>query len=802
MPSNLVIVESPAKASTISKYLGDDFIVKSSFGHVRDLQKGNNAIDVENGFTPTYEITKDKKNVIADLKRAVKQVKTVWLATDDDREGEAISWHLKEALNLKDSQIQRIVFREITKNAVTTAIKTPRSIDIDLVNAQQARRILDRLVGFELSPVLWKKIKYGLSAGRVQSASVRIIVERESSIDEFNPTSFFKANAVFDLGNKKQLLAELPSRFKSEEESMKFLQNCVNADFSITNLEKKPSKKSPSPPFTTSTLQQEASRKMGYSVAQTMTLAQRLYEAGHITYMRTDSLNLSNEAIQKAADEIHSSYGEEYVKTRKYKTKSASAQEAHEAIRPSNFAVQSAGKDPKEVRLYQLIWKRAIASQMADAQIEKTIASIGISSAKEVLKASGEVIKFDGFLRVYIASTDDEEEQESKGMLPPLNIGQLLNLDTLKATQRFTRAKARYTEASLVKALEEMGIGRPSTYAPIISTVQKRGYVVKESRDGKKRQYRELTLKKNNIATLDKTEITGAEKNKLFPTDMGKIVNDFLVKFFPNIVNLSFTASVEKKFDEIANGTKQWNAMIGEFYGGFHADVEKVVDIDYSTRDLARDLGTDPKTGKKIIARMARYGAVVELVGNEDDEEDKSKFASLLQGQSLDKITFEEALDLFKLPRDVGMFENKKIVAAIGRFGPYLRHDGKFVSLKKEDNHDPYTVNEVTAIQLIKEKREADAKKIIRLFDERPEVQVLNGRWGAYIKFEKANVKLPKEYKDPEKAAELTLEQCLAIIEKDPKANAKPPVKAKAKAKPKAKAKAAPKKRVTKAKKK
>ncbi len=760
MSKNLVIVESPAKAKTIEGYLGKDYKVTSSYGHVRDLPKGDKAIDKENGFTPTYEVSADKKDVIKELKKLAKESETIYLASDDDREGEAISWHLKEALSLDDARTRRIVFREITKNAIDNAIKNPRGIDIDLVNAQQARRVLDRLVGFELSPILWKKIKTGLSAGRVQSVAVRLVVEREREIQEFKPQSSFKVSAIFDLGDGKQLTAELPSKFKTQEEATAFLESCKEAEFSIVDLEKKPSKKTPAPPFTTSTLQQEASRKLGFSVAQTMSVAQKLYEAGFISYMRTDSVNLSDDAVKSAVGEIKGEFGDKYVKTRKYKTKSSGAQEAHEAIRPTNFANREPGVDRNGGRLYELIWKRAIASQMADAEIEKTTAKIGISNSDLMLTASGEVVKFDGFLSVYLESTDDEDENEvKKGMLPPLKVGQMLDMLSMRAKEGFTRHPARYTEASLVKKLEEMGIGRPSTYAPTISTIQKRNYVVKEYREGKERKYTVVNLNKGEIKAEEQTEITGTEKNKLFPTNIAMVVTDFLVEHFPNVTNYSFTAEVEKEFDEIAQGLMKWDDMIQNFYTEFHSKVETTENIERSAVSNARELGTDPKTGKKVIARLGKYGPLVQIG---DDEDEEKQFSSLRKGQFIENITLEDALELFKLPREVGTFEDKTIQAAIGRFGPYVRHDGKFVSIPKED--DPYTIGEERAIELIKAKREADANKHIKSFEENSDVQVLNGRYGPYIKVGRKNVKIPKD-KKPE---DLSLEECLELAEKAP----------------------------------
>jgi DNA topoisomerase-1 len=764
MPKNLVIVESPAKAGTIEGFLGKDFTVASSYGHVRDLPKGDDAIDKENGFKPHYEVSKDKKEVIKNLKKLTKSVDTVYLASDDDREGEAIAWHLSEALKLDTESTKRIVFREITKNAVLKALESPREIDMELVNAQQARRILDRLVGFELSPILWRKVKTGLSAGRVQSVAVRLVVEREREIDSFKINSSYKVVATFTLDTGEQLKGELPKKFATIEEAQDFLGKCVGADFTIANLESKPAKKSPTAPFTTSTLQQEASRKLGYSVAQTMRLAQQLYEKGLITYMRTDSTILSGEAISGATTEITNAYGENFVKVRQYKTKSASAQEAHEAIRPTNFANRSAGIDNQSTRLYELIWKRAIASQMADAQLEKTTATIGISTTNEQLVSNGEVIKFEGFLKVYIESTDEENGNGngslSKDMLPPLTIGQPLNFEEMTGRETFSRHAARFTEASLVKKLEEMGIGRPSTYAPTLSTIIKRNYVIKESRDGKPREYNLITLNRDGIKSSVENENAGAEKNKLFPTDIGIIVNDFLVEHFPNIVDYSFTATVEDEFDKIANGKNHWEQMIEAFYQPFHEKVEKTADVE---RPQGRELGVDPATGKKVFARLGRFGPLVQI-GESSEEEgaEKPKFASLLSDQLLEKISLEDALELFKLPREVGSYEDKPITVAIGRFGPYVKHDGKFASLTKED--DPYTIVEERAIELIDAKRKADAERFITVFEENPDIQVLNGRYGPYIKAGKKNVKIPKGT-DPKS---LTLEQCIELAEKAP----------------------------------
>ena len=764
MPKNLVIVESPAKAKTIEGYLGKDYKVVSSYGHVRDLPKGNNAIDIASGFTPTYEVISDKKKIIAELKKLSKASETIYLASDDDREGEAISWHLKEVLKLDNTKTKRIVFREITKNAITKAIQNPRGIDINLVNSQQARRVLDRLVGFELSPILWKKIKTGLSAGRVQSVAVRIVVNREREIDKFTSKAFFKITAHFDLGNGKILTAELPGKFNTKAEAEEFLNTCNHATFSIKDLQKKPAKKFPAPPFTTSTLQQEASRKLGFSVYQTMVVAQKLYEAGKISYMRTDSINLSQEAINGAATEISNTYGNNFVQTRVFNTKSSNAQEAHEAIRPTNFSRTNAGNDRNQKRLYELIWKRAIASQMADAQLEKTTATIGISSTPETLIAFGEVVKFEGFLKIYTESFDEEDtNEEQKGMLPPLTIGQILSLKEMLAKEGFSRHPPRYTEASLVKKLEEMGIGRPSTYAPTISTIQKRKYVETEHREGTERVYRVITLKNGKITLVSKTEITGVEKRKLFPTNIAMVVTDFLVEHFPNVSNFSFTADVEKKFDEIAKGEKVWNKMIDAFYTDFHNKVEATNQIDRKNIETSRELGIDPKTKKKVIARLGKFGPLVQLGETpENKESEKPIFASLKKGQFIEQITLEQALELFKLPRTIGEYKGDKITAAIGRFGAYLKLNKLFVSIPKEEDILDITLDR--AIQLIEIKKEEEANKYIKTWDENPDIQVINGRYGPYIKAGKKNVKIPKE-KDP---GTLTLEECIELVEKAP----------------------------------
>jgi DNA topoisomerase-1 len=763
MSKNLVIVESPAKAKTIEGYLGKDFKVASSMGHVRDLPKGGGAIDIENQYEPTYEVSPDKKEIISKLKKLAQEAEVVYLASDEDREGEAISWHLKEVLDLSDKKTRRIVFTEITKNAILNAIEKPRSIDIDLVNAQQARRVLDRLVGYQLSPILWKKIKTGLSAGRVQSVAVRLVVDREREVNDFKVKSAYKINAIFDLDKGKQLVAELPERFDNEEEALAFLESCKGAKFSIKDLQTKPSKRSPAPPFTTSTLQQEASRKLGFSVIQTMAVAQKLYEAGKISYMRTDSVNLSDEARNGAMRQIHSAYGKEFHQTRQFKTKSNSAQEAHEAIRPTDFSVNDPGQDRNALRLYDLIWKRAIASQMADAELEKTTATIAISTNAKTLVATGEVIKFEGFLKVYMESGDDEDEEENSKVLPPLTIGQDLKLDELVAKQVFSRHPPRYTEASLVKKLEELGIGRPSTYAPTITTVQKRGYVVKEIREGVDRKFNVFTLKDNKVDKREDTEITGAEKNKLFPTNTAMVVNDFLVEHFPDITDFSFTSAIEQEFDEIANGKLAWKTMIDNFYKPFHLKVTETEKVERSSVGKSKELGVDPKTGKNVYAKLGKFGAYVQIGENPDDNGgEKPKFASLRPGQFIENITLADALELVKMPREVGIFEGTPVVANIGRFGPYVLHDKKFVSIPKTD--DPYTINETRAIELIEAKRHADANRTIKVFAENPDIVILNGRFGPYIKAGKKNVKIPKG-KEP---AELTLEECVTLAANAP----------------------------------
>jgi len=770
MAKNLVIVESPAKAKTIEGYLGKEFLVKSSIGHIRDLpKKGGMGIDIENGFTPKYEVSEDKKNVVSELKKCVKAADTVWLATDEDREGEAIAWHLQEVLNLGKKDTKRIVFHEITKKAITKAVQNPREIDTNLVDAQQARRVLDRLVGFELSPVLWRKVKQGLSAGRVQSVAVRLIVEREKEIENFKSISSYRVSAIFTTPDGKTFKSEVSRRFQTLEGSEVFLKQCLTASYKISELETKPAKKSPSAPFTTSTLQQEASRKLGYSVAQTMNVAQRLYESGKITYMRTDSVNLSNDARQSCINEITSSYGLEYSKERTFATKSKGAQEAHEAIRPTDMSKHSVDGESSHQKLYDLIWKRTIASQMSDAQLERTIAKIDISTSEEQFTAKGEMIKFEGFMKVYMEGKDDDSE-EQEGMLPKLNVNDNLIMNEVTAIERFSRHPARYAEATLVKKLEDLGIGRPSTYASIITTVQKRGYVVKESREGVKRDFQYLILKDGQITKEVKTENTGAEKNKMFPTDIGVVVNDFLVNHFDGVLDYGFTAGVEKEFDQVAEGNKKWNDMIQNFYGDFHLKVEDVIgNVEKSTGE--RLVGEDPVSGKNVYVRIGPFGPMVQL-GEKQEEEDapKPKFASLMKGQSIQTITLEEALDLFKLPRNIGEFEGKEVVASVGRFGPYLRYDGKFTSIQKDDGDDPLTIEIDRAIELIKIKIQADKDRLISNFDGNPLVQVLNGRYGPFIqvtppKGKKINVKIPKDLEPKE----LTREKCLELMENQPK---------------------------------
>jgi len=757
MTKNLVIVESPAKAKTIEKFLGKDFTVKSSFGHIRDLPKKGMSIDIEGRkFEPTYEVSTDKKKTVTELKKLSKDA-IVWLAADEDREGEAIAWHLKEALKLDPKKTKRIVFHEITKPAILHAVENPRELDTNLVDAQQARRVLDRLVGYELSPVLWKKVRTGLSAGRVQSVAVRILVEREREIDAFSSSSMFKLTAEFNLGGGKVLKAELPKKFETADEAKAFLESCKGADFKVADLEKSPGKRSPSAPFTTSTLQQEASRKLGFSVKQTMTVAQKLYEAGKITYMRTDSVNLSDLALGQAGNEIESRYGKEFVQIRKYKTKASGAQEAHEAIRPTDLSQDSVSGDGGQEKLYSLIWKRTIASQMAEAKLEKTTASIDISTNKTQLVAKGEVVKFEGFLKVYFEGTDEENGDDplSKKMLPPIKVGQDLQLDVMQGMEIFSRPPARYTEASLVKKMEEMGIGRPSTYAPTISTIQDRGYVEKGDLEGKERNLQIFLLKNDSITDEVKTEITGADKSKLLPTDIGNVVTDFLVKHFPKIVDYNFTVQVEEEFDSIAHGKQKWNKMISEFYTPFRATVDAAADISREEAQQTRELGIDPESGKPVLVRVGRYGPMFQI-GTKDDEE-KPRFASLPEGKKMDEVTLEEALELFKLPRIVGQTKDGEDIATnFGRFGPYIKFGTKFVSIKPDD---PFTITLERALELIEEKKKADKEKFIQTF-EGSDIQVLKGQYGPYITDGKKNAKIPKD-KKPEK---LTLKECEEMI--------------------------------------
>ena len=769
MAKNLVIVESPAKKKIIQGFLGKDFVVESSIGHIRDLpKKGGMAIDIENGFEPNYVISEDKTKVVKHLRSVAKKAETVWLATDEDREGEAIAWHLTEALKLDASSTKRIVFHEITKKAITHAVENPRLLDTNLVNAQQARRVLDRLVGFELSPVLWRKVKQGLSAGRVQSVAVRLIAERENEITNYTAVSSYKVVAFFLNMDGKVVKAELPQRFKNNVDAYSFMEKCKDANFSVESLEEKPAKKSPTAPFTTSTLQQEASRKLGFSVSQTMMVAQKLYEAGKITYMRTDSVNLSNDALDAAEKAISSIYGDEYAKRRAYTGKSKGAQEAHEAIRPSYMEQKTVDGDSSHQRLYDLIWKRTISSQMADAQFDRTTVKIKISNTSEQFVAKGEVITFEGFMKVYLEGKDDDNE-EQKGMLPKLSVGEALGLSEAVASEQFSRPPARYAEASLVKKMEELGIGRPSTYAATITTIQKRGYIEKENRDGIDRISQMIELKDGNLIAFEKTSITGAENKKLFPTDVGIVVTDFLVEHFSDVMEYTFTASVETEFDEIAEGKKVWNEMIASFYGGFK---EKVVDVigNVGKASGERELGIDPASGNKIFARIGPFGPMVQLGEKQEDEEaPKPKFASLLKGQTIQTITMDEALDLFKLPRSLGEWEGKEVVASVGRFGPYLRYDGKFTSIKKDDEEDPLTIDLERSIELIKIKIQVDKDRLISNFEGDPLIQVLNGRYGPFIqvsppKAKKINVKIPKGT-EPKN---LTREDCVILWKNQP----------------------------------
>lgn len=806
MPKNLLIVESPAKAKTIEKYLGQDFKVKSSFGHVRDLDKTQNAVDVKNDFDLKYIVSPEKKKVVKELKDWVKKVEEVWLATDEDREGEAISWHLCKVLGLDEHTTKRIVFREITKPAIQKAIQRPRTVDLNLVDAQQARRVLDRLVGFELSGILWKKVKGRLSAGRVQSVAVKLLVEREREIMEFQPRPFYRINALFlvqnETGRQVELKAELPTRYDTVEEARTLLDRSIGATFAIKDIEVKPLKRKPTAPFTTSTLQQEASRKLGFAVKRTMSVAQRLYEQGFITYMRTDSVNLSETALQNIATEIEETYGTDYLQIRRFKTKKKDAQEAHEAIRPTYIQRKNVSGDRDEQRLYELIWKRTIASQMADAQLEKTTVRIGNSNVSTMmLNAVGEVLKFDGFLKVYLEGKDeDEDENEAKGILPPLKIGQVLDLNNMTAIERFTRPPARYTEAALVKKLEELGIGRPSTYAPTISKIMEegRGYVVKEEREGKERRYNFLTLQDAKVHTEIRKETTGAVKNRLIPTDLGMIVSDFLTQHFQAIMNYSFTAEIEEQFDEVAEGKIEWRKLLKDFYTPFHTTVEDTLEnAERATGE--RILGKDPSTGYNLLVRMSRYGPVVQIGSPEElTADEKPRYANLKPGQNMETVTFEEALDAFKLPRTLGDYEDLEVTIGAGRFGPYVKHGDKFISIPRGE--DPLELSFERAIELIQIKQKEDAPidtykghevtqgkgrfgpflkwnglfvNIPRRFDpdkltkeemhelidakiekeanryihnwEEEKISVQNGRWGPFIKFKKKNVKIPKK---------------------------------------------------------
>ena len=807
--NSVVIVESPAKAKTINKFLGKDFTVKSSIGHIRDLVEGELGVDVNNNFRPKYEVPAERKKVVAELKKIAKGADMVWLATDEDREGEAIAWHLSEVLDLSENKTRRITYSEITKDAIQKAIKNPRTIDKNLVDAQQARRVLDRLVGYEISPILWKKVKPALSAGRVQSVAVRLIVEREREIQNFKSVSSYKVSAVFLNEKNEMVKAELPKKFQTKEEAKSFLEKCKGAEFSIANIETKPAKKSPSAPFTTSTLQQEAGRKFGYSVAQTMRIAQGLYENGKITYMRTDSVNLSDTALGHAKNEIGKLYGKDFLNIRRYKTKSKGAQEAHEAIRPADLGIYKIEGEAQEQRIYDLIWKRTIASQMSDALLEKTTATIRVSTTEEKFAAQGEVLKFEGFLKVYLEGKDEEDEENAEGILPPLKIGEKLSNREITATERFTYHPPRYTEATLVRKLEELGIGRPSTYAPTIFTIQKRNYVVKEDRDGVKRHFSCLTLKNGNIIAEEKSENTGAEKSKLFPTDIGMVVNDFLMDNFKDIMNFNFTAKVEEEFDEIARGTLVWTKMLAEFYKPFHKTVEHTAETS-ARQSGERVLGKDPVTGKQVIVRLGKFGPIVQI-GHQDDKE-KPRYASLRNGQRMDAITFEQAMELFNLPRSLGTHESDEVILNIGRFGPYIKYRGEYVSLPKdEDPHtismkrvkeilneprlpkilgkfqgediiaakgrfgpyvkyknifaslgkgeDPLCVTLDRAIELVTAKEKKELDKIIKSWNEDARVRVVNGRYGPCIQSGKKFFRIPAS----KKPQDITLDECLAL---------------------------------------
>ena len=763
MQENLVIVESPAKAKTIEKFLGKDYVVKSSFGHIRDLAKKDLGIDLDGGFSPIYEIPDDKKKVVAELSKLAHSVKTVWLASDEDREGEAIAWHLTEVLGLPVATTKRIVFHEITKKAILSAIEEPRTVNMDLVNAQQARRVLDRLVGFELSPVLWKKVKPSLSAGRVQSVAVRLLVEREREIIDFKTTEYYRVVAQFTTEDKTTFRAELSHRFDKREEAVAFLESCKGARFTVVKSEEKPSQRVPAAPFTTSTLQQEAGRKLGMSVSQTMSIAQRLYEQGLITYMRTDSVNLSGQALAQTKEEVIKLFGEKYHQIRNYKTKTKGAQEAHEAIRPSYLDRTTIEGNAAEKRLYELIWKRTVASQMVAAEIDRTVVTIDMNDGEAQFIAAGEVVRFDGFLKLYSESTDDDQAADAtQGMLPALAVGQQLAAQSIVATQRFTQAPTRYNEALLVKRLEELGIGRPSTYAPTITTIINRGYVVKQNKEGVKRAYEQLTFDGKSVKSKMLSENIGKEKSRLAPTDIGMVVNDYLESSFPTIMDYNFTASVEKQFDEIAEGEMEWTKMIGEFYSDFHPTVEQALETQSTKTNQVRVLGVDPKTGKEVSARIGRYGPMVQIEGVEGE---KARFASLKAGQLIASITLEEALELFSLPRDLGELDGDRLVVGLGKFGPYLRNNGKFTSLPKSE--DPYTIGYERAVELVKahEKEVATANQPVKTFAEDAEMLIKNGRYGVYIAYKGKNYRIPKG----RKAEELTYADCLKIVESSKK---------------------------------
>ena len=766
MQENLVIVESPAKAKKIEEFLGKDYKVMSSYGHIRDLKKKELSIN-EKTMEPDYEIPEEKKKLVSELKSTAKKAKKIWLASDEDREGEAISWHLCEVLGLDEEKTSRIVFHEITKPAILDAIKHPRHLDMNLVNAQQARRVLDRLVGFKLSPVLWRKVKPALSAGRVQSVAVRLIVEREREIQKFDSEPYFRVNAIFTLtngdGNVSEVKAELDKRFKNQEEVDQFLEKCKDATFTVEAVSKKPLKRMPAPPFTTSTLQQEAARKLGFTVSQTMMIAQRLYESGRITYMRTDSVNLSSLCLNASKDEIIKVYGEQYSKPRHYQTHSKGAQEAHEAIRPTYMTETTIEGTSQEKRLYELIWKRTLASQMADAQIEKTTITINIDNSQEKFIANGEVVVFDGFIKVYRESTDDEDSaEESTHILPALKQGDELQRREITATERFSQAPARYTEASLVKKLEDLGIGRPSTYAPTISTIQQREYVQKGDKKGTERSYTVSTLKGIKITQKTKKELAGSEKGKLLPTDIGIVVNDFLMQNFPNIMDYNFTANVEQKFDDIAEGHTDWNTWMKTFDKKFEPEVDKVMNSRSEHKAGERELGIDPKTNRPVFVKIGRFGPVVQIGSAED--KDKPQFAQMPADKSIETITLEEALELFKLPREVGEFEGSPVTIGAGRFGPYVLHAKKYVSIPKGE--DPLSLTLERAIELIKEKRETEQKRHIKAFDEDAKLEILNGRYGPYIVYDGKNYRIPKNKQA--NVEELTYDECMTIVKESP----------------------------------